>query len=55
MLEHFTPDDKDLEDDDHHKHIRAQTKHPPNAQDDRQTDRHFTVDEIRNIIEGLDS
>lgn len=51
MLEYFTPDDNELEDNDHHKHIRAQTEYPPNAQDDRD----FTIDEIRNIIEGMDS
>jgi len=50
MLEYFTPDDKELEDNDHHKHIRVQTEHPPNTQDDRE----FTIEEIRNIIEGMD-
>ena len=50
MLAYFTPDDNELEDNDHHKHIRGQTEHPPNTQDDRD----FTIDEIRNIIEGMD-
>ena len=50
MLEYFTPDDNELEDNDHHKHIRSQIEHPPNAQDDRD----FTIDAIRNIVEGMD-
>jgi len=50
MLEYFTPDDNELEDNNHHKHIRAQIEHPPNVQDDRE----FTIEEIRNIIEGMD-
>jgi hypothetical protein len=49
MLEHFTPDNNELEDNDDHKQITAQTE-PPNTPDDRD----FTIDEIRDIIEGMD-
>ena len=50
MLEHFTPADNELEDNDHHKQIRAQTEQPPNTPDDRD----FTIDETRSVIEGMD-
>jgi hypothetical protein len=50
MLEYFTLDDNKLEDNEHQKHTRAQAEHPPNTLDDRD----FTIDEIRNIIEGMD-
>ena len=50
MLEHFIPYDNELEDNDHHKEIRAQTEQLPNTPDDRD----FTIDEIRNVIEGMD-
>jgi len=36
MLEYFTPEDNDLEDTYHHKHIRELTYKQPNTPDDRE-------------------
>jgi hypothetical protein len=35
ILEYFTPEDNELEDNYHHKQIRDMTARPPNTQDDR--------------------
>jgi hypothetical protein len=49
MLEHFTPEDNEQEDNNYHKQIRDMTARPPNTQDDRE----FTREEIRKVIEGM--
>ena len=51
MLEYLTPDDKELEDNNHHKQVRDITARPPNTPDDRQ----FTREEIRRVIEGMNN
>ena len=42
MLEYFTPEDNDIEDNDHHKQVRNITALQPNTPDDRE----FTREEI---------
>ena len=49
MLEYFTPEDNELEDNNHHKQFRDTTARPPNIPDDRE----FTREEIRKVIEGM--
>ena len=49
MLEHFTPEDDNKDDDDVHRRIRAQTQLPIGTDDDKE----FAVLEIRNAIESL--
>ena len=49
MLEHFTPEDKEFEDKDYHKQVRAQALQPPNTADNRE----FTTDKIKNIIASM--
>ena len=51
MLHYFTPEDNALEDNDHHKNVRAHTEQPHNTSDDRE----FTIDEIRKVIEAMDN
>ena len=51
MLHYFTPEDNALEDNDHHKNVRANTEQPHNTPDDRE----FTIDEIRKVIEAMDN
>ena len=51
MLEYFTPEDNDLEDNDHHKHVRDITARLPNTPDDRE----FTREETGNVIEGMNN
>jgi hypothetical protein len=51
MLEYFTPEDNELEDNDYHKQVRDKTTRPPNTPDDCE----FTIDEIRRVIEGMDT
>jgi tRNA(Ile)-lysidine synthase TilS/MesJ len=49
MLEYFTPEDNELEDNNHHKQVRDITARPPNTPDDRK----FTREEIRKVVEGM--
>jgi hypothetical protein len=51
MLEYFTPEDNEQEDNNHHRHIRDLTARPPTTPDDRE----FTRDEIRSVIEGMNN
>jgi hypothetical protein len=51
MLEHFTPEDNELEDNKYHKQVRAMTTRPINTPDDSE----FTSEEIRRVIEGMDN
>ena len=51
MLEHFTPEDNELEDNTHHKQVRAIITQPQNTPDNSE----FTRQEIRRVIEGLDN
>ena len=51
MLEYFTPEDNELEDNNYHKQVREKTTRPPNTPDDCE----FTIDEIRRVIEGMDN
>jgi hypothetical protein len=51
MLEYFTPEDNELEDNNHHKHVRELTVQQPNTSDDRE----FTREEIRSVIEGMNN
>jgi hypothetical protein len=50
MLEHFTPEDKEEDDTDHHKLDRARAREPAVTFDDKD----FTVDETRNVVDGMD-
>ena len=49
MLEYFTSEDNDLDDNNHHKHVRELTDKQPNTSDDRE----FTREEIGRVIEGM--
>ena len=51
MLEYFTPEYNELEDNNHHKQVRDTTARPPNTPDDRE----FTREEIRKAIEGMNN
>jgi hypothetical protein len=51
MLNHFTPKDKEKEDSDYHKLVRAQAREPINIAEDRE----FTTEEISDIIGGMDN
>lgn len=51
MFDHFTPEDDEKTDSEHHKNIRNKTLIPPNTDDDRP----FTSVEIREIIENMNS
>jgi DNA-dependent RNA polymerase auxiliary subunit epsilon len=51
MLEYFTPEDNELEDNNHHKQVRDMIARPPNTQDDRE----FTREEIIKVIEGMNN
>ena len=49
MLNHFTPEDNDREDD-YHKLARAKAQEPTDTTDDRQ----FTIEEISDVIGSMD-
>jgi hypothetical protein len=49
MLEYFTPEANELEDNDHHRQVRDITARPPNTKDDWE----FTREEIRKVTEGM--
>jgi len=51
MQEYLTPEDNELEDNDHHKQVRDITARPPNTPDDRE----FTREEIIKVIEGMNN
>ena len=51
MLEYFTPEDNELEDNNHHKQVTDITARPPNTPHDRE----FTREEIRRVIEGMNN
>jgi hypothetical protein len=51
MLEYFTPEDKEHDDSELHKQLRAQSQETVKLPDDRE----FTTAEIRNAIEGMDN
>jgi hypothetical protein len=51
MLEHFTPEDNALDDSEFHKQIRAQSQGAVNTPNDRE----FTLAEIRNVVESMNS
>ena len=46
ILEYFTPEDNELEDNNQHKQVRELTDQQPNTPDDRE----FTREEIRRVI-----
>ena len=50
MLEHFTPEDEEEDDTDHHKLARARACEPVDSADDKD----FTVEETRNVVESMD-
>ena len=49
MLDQLIPEDKLKEDTPHHSTIREQTKQQINTSDDKE----FTIEEVRQVIEGL--
>jgi hypothetical protein len=51
MLEYFTPTDSEHDDNDYHKQVRTQVQEPS----DMAHDRDFTIEEIRNAVEGMDN
>jgi thiamine pyrophosphate-dependent acetolactate synthase large subunit-like protein len=50
MLDYFTPEDNERDDNDYHKKVRAQAQQPTTTADDRE----FTIEEIRYAIESMD-
>ena len=51
MLEYFTPEENDLDNNNHHKLIRELRDKQPNTPDDRD----FTREEIGTVIEGMNN
>jgi hypothetical protein len=51
MMDSFAPKDNRRNDNDYHKQVRAQAQQPANTADDRE----FTIEEIRNAVESMDS
>jgi hypothetical protein len=51
MLEYFTPEDNEYDDNEYHKQVRAQSQEPVNTADDKE----FTLEEIRNAVDSLDN
>ena len=51
IMDHFAPADDDKADTDLHKQIRRRTQQSPNTEDDRP----FTRNEIKSIIDNMDS
>jgi hypothetical protein len=51
MLEYFTPEDNEYKDNNYHKQVRDKATRPPNTPDDSE----ITIEEIRRVIEGMDS
>jgi hypothetical protein len=51
MLESFTLEDNEWDDNDYHKQVRAQSQQPVNMADDKE----FTIEEIRNAVESMDN
>ena len=51
MLEHFMPEDNAQDDSEFHKQVRAQSQGAVNTSDDRE----FTLAEIRNVVESMNS
>jgi hypothetical protein len=51
MLDHFTPEDNEYDDNDYHKHVRAETQQSANTADDRE----FTIEEIRKAVKSMDN
>ena len=43
MMEHFTPEDKEEDDTELHKLVRANTLEPPDTEDDKE----FTIEETK--------
>jgi hypothetical protein len=46
MMDNFTPQDNERDDNEDHKIVRTQIQQPPNTQDDRE----FTTEEIRKAL-----
>jgi hypothetical protein len=51
MIEHFTPEDKEDDDTDHHKLARALARESVDTADDK----YFTVEETRRVITSMDN
>jgi len=51
MLDYFTPEDKERDDNDYHKQVRTQAQQPTTTPDDRE----FTIEEIRYAVESMDN
>ena len=51
MLEYFTPEDKELGDNNHHKEVGDTVAKPPNTPEDRE----FTREGIRKVLEGMNN
>jgi len=51
MLDYFTPEDKEQDDSEFHKRIRAKSQEIVNTPDDRE----FTIAEVRNAVESLNN
>ena len=50
MLDYFTPEDNERDDNDYHKQVRVQAQQPTATADDRE----FTIEEIRYAVESMD-
>jgi len=51
MLDYFTPEDKERDDNDYHKQVRAQAQQPTTTAEDSE----FTIEEIRYAVESMDN
>ena len=51
MMDNFTPEDKERDDNEYHKMFRSQILQSPDTHDDRK----FTIDEIRKAVESMNN
>ena len=51
MMEHFTPEDKEEDDTELHKLVRANTLEPPDTEDDKE----FTIEETKNVVASMNN
>jgi hypothetical protein len=51
VLDNYTPEDNERDDNGFHKQVRTQTQQPTTRADDRE----FTIEEIRDAIESIDN
>jgi hypothetical protein len=51
VLDYFTPEENERDENDYHKQVRAQTQQTTTTADDRE----FTIEEIKYAVESMDN